>query len=838
MSYVGSTVGSIRIDSQLGAGGMGEVYLGFDTRLERRVAVKTIRPEKRLGFQAKTRFLREARLLSKIGHPSICQVYDLIETPGADFLVLEYVQGTTLRKLAMEELGFERKLRLSEKIAMALAAAHREKVVHRDLKADNVMVTPGDEVKVLDFGIARSLGDPAPPSAHPPQAVPLPSTDSDRTEELGWMFPGKTLFPVDEGDGGKLTQHGVVVGTIYAMSPEQAAGSEVTEATDLYSFGILLQELFTGEEAYEGDDEAEVVWKVMRAETRPIAGLDLDLTRLIQDLQSLDPRRRPTAEQAAERLRWILDKPQRLRRKRFRFAAVVTAFFVLTGVLAVVSWFAVETERARREAERRRKQAESLIGFMLGDLRQRLEAVNRLDVLDAVGDRALGYFDELPEADLTDEEMLRRVQAIHQIGEVRRAQGNLPAALEAFRKSQALARDLVRRDPSDQERQIRLLETYNWVGQALFDQGKMDETLAEWKTAQRLAQEQVDLHPNSSSLLQALATAHHNVGTVQDQLGDLEGALRSYQEVLKVLRRLAADNPGDLGLQAHMAATLAWVSNGLERQGDLAAALAPRRESLQIYERIAAREPGNPLLRQDVATAQGFLASLLAPLGDLETARDLFQSGLVTIEELSAQDPENTGLQRWHGTFHSSLGHLAILEGRPGEAIGPLRTARSVYEKLVAKDATSVDWRLQLGVTRGRLATALEGRDLAAARAEAKAALAILRPLLEEDPSDPTRGYVADAEVMLGRIEAALGNPGEARASWERALAVLEPCSKPITHWKLLSPRAQALLALGRRDEARTAVEQLQRAGVFAAGGALTPVPSPVTGRGAPPPHP
>lgn len=813
MSYIGSTVGAIRIDSQLGAGGMGEVYLGFDTRLERRVAVKTIRPEKRLGFQAKTRFLREARLLSKIGHPSICQVYDLIETLEADFLVLEYVQGTTLRKLAMEELSFERKLRLSEKIARALAAAHREKVVHRDLKADNVMVTPEDEVKVLDFGIARSLGDPAPPSAPPPQAVPLQAADPDRTEELGWTFPGKPLFPVDEADGAKLTRQGVVMGTLCAMSPEQAAGGEVTEATDLYSFGILLQELFTGEEAYEGDDEMEVVWKVMRAETRPISGLDLDLTRLIHDLQSLDPRRRPTAEQAAERLRWILDKPQRLRRKRFRFAAVVTSFLVLVAVLAVVSWLAVEAERARREAEHRRKQAESLIGFMLGDLRTRLEAVNRLDVLDAVGDRALGYFDELPEGELTDEELLRRVQAIHQIGEVRRAQGNLPAALEAFRKSQALARDLVRRDPSNQERQVHLLETYNWVGQALFDQGKMDETLSEWKEAQKLAREQVDLHPSSLPLRSALATAHHNLGTVQDQLGDLEGALRTYQEVLKVLRKLAADKPGDMGLQAHMAATLAWVSNGLERQGDLAAALAPRRESLQISERIAAREPGNPLLRQEVATAQGFLASLLAPLGDLETARGLFQSGLVTIEELAAQDPENTGLQRWRGTFHSSLGHLAITEGKPGEAIGPLRTARSIYAGLVAKDATSVDWRLQLGVTRSRLAAALEERDLAEARAEAKAALSILHPLLDEAPSDPTRGYVADAEVTLGRIEAAIGSSGEARAAWERALAVLEPCAQPITHWKLLSPRAQALLALGRMDEARPAVEQLRRMG-------------------------
>src|SRR3954468_8353614 len=162
---------------------MGEVYLGYDTRLERRVAVKTIRPEKRLSPRLKARFLREARLLSKLGHPSICQVYDLLETPGADFLILEYVQGTTLRRLAeLGELTFERRLRLSEKIATALAVAHREKIVHRDLKADNIMVTPEDGVKVLDFGIARSVSDPLLRLEPPPPLPDLSELDGDNVE--------------------------------------------------------------------------------------------------------------------------------------------------------------------------------------------------------------------------------------------------------------------------------------------------------------------------------------------------------------------------------------------------------------------------------------------------------------------------------------------------------------------------------------------------------------------------------------------------------------------------------------------------------------------------------
>ena len=326
MSLVGSTLGHIRIESRLGVGGMGEVYLGFDPRLQRRVAVKAIRPEHHPSADVKARFLREARLLSKIGHPGICQVYDLMETPGADVLVLEYVEGKTL-KAAAAELGYEEKLRLAEKIADALAAAHREKIVHRDLKADNIMVTPKGEVKVLDFGIARSVA------------------------EVSGVRPiAGTAGNAEARDDADLTRHGDLLGTARAMSPEQARGGRITEASDLYSFGILLQELFTGRAAYEAKNPVEVLSQVIRGETRPVAGLDPDLMALLRELQSLDPRRRPTAAQAAERLRWILDRPQRLRRRRLRALALAAAFTVLVVLLGVVSWQAVEADRKLRSA--------------------------------------------------------------------------------------------------------------------------------------------------------------------------------------------------------------------------------------------------------------------------------------------------------------------------------------------------------------------------------------------------------------------------------------------------------------------------------------------------------
>lgn len=818
MSYIGTTIGNIRIESRLGQGGMGEVFLGFDPRLERRVAVKTLRPEQRLSPQVKARLLREARLLSKLGHPSICQVHDLIETPEADFLVLEYVEGVTLRELASDgRLPFDEKLRLAEKIAVALAVAHREKIVHRDLKADNVMVTPDGEVKVLDFGIARSLAEP---DAPPPIRLPPPLPEPGGTAPL-WTAAfgeGATTMDLDVGhgrDGEGLTRQGMVVGTLHAMSPEQAMGGAVTEASDLYSFGILLQELFTGERAYEAQDEAALFWQVLRAETRPMTGLDPDLTRLIQDLESLDPRRRPTAAEAAERLRWVRDRPQRLRRRRLRLAATVGAFAVLLVVLAVVSWLAVEAERARREAEHRRRQAEGLIGFMLGDLRKRLEAVNRLDVLDAAGERALAYFDQVPEDQLTGDELALRVAAITQIGAVRRSQGDLPAALQTLRRATSLADALVARDPANLAWQVVRLKTEELLGQVLLEQGDVEAALQIWQKTLDLAREQRELHPGDPVLTNNLSIAHHNVGTLLEFKGDLDGALRHYRRSLDLQRTLDANGPEDPERLAQIAATLAFVSNTLERQGDLAGSLAERRRYLAIQERAAALAPGDPMRRHDVAVARGFVAGLLGVRGDPAAARDLFESGLSLMADLAAHDPENTELQRWLGAFYGALGTLELTAGRPDpdRALPFIETSCGIFERLVAKDATNSDWQLQLGLCQMRRAHVLAGRSPDRARVLAGTAEKTLRALLTRDVDEPTRGYIAMSLVLRGRIEAAHGSPEEARAAWNRALEILAPCRRPVTHWKVLSPQAHALLELGRLEEARPAVDRLERMG-------------------------
>src|SRR3954465_10993262 len=182
-------IGPYRLARRLGQGGMGEVFLAWDERLGRRVALKCIRREAPTA-EERERFRREASAAARLSHPAVVRIYDLVEDAAGDALVFEYIEGRTLRELLNEGLpSLDLATRLAREIAEGLAAAHASGLVHRDLKAENVMVTPDGHAKILDFGLAKSS--------------------------------------LDEPEDDSLTAHGAVLGTFHAMSPEQASGEPV-----------------------------------------------------------------------------------------------------------------------------------------------------------------------------------------------------------------------------------------------------------------------------------------------------------------------------------------------------------------------------------------------------------------------------------------------------------------------------------------------------------------------------------------------------------------------------------------------------------------------------------
>ena len=259
MSAAGDAVKHYRIEETLGKGGMGVVHRAVDTRLGRPVAVKFLPAEFTRDPERKRRFFQEARAAAAVSHPAIAQVYDVDEEDGAAFIVMELVPGKTVRKLIENrELDLLGALEIGAQVASGLAAAHDAGIVHRDIKAENVMVTPDGHAKVLDFGLAKLLEPPGAPR------------DSPSPEDISHL---ETLA---------RTQAGVVLGTLRYMSPEQARGLAVDHRSDIFSLGIVLYEMVTGQPPFLGSSPVDTLHAIAFEETRPVTALKSNLPPSLQ----------------------------------------------------------------------------------------------------------------------------------------------------------------------------------------------------------------------------------------------------------------------------------------------------------------------------------------------------------------------------------------------------------------------------------------------------------------------------------------------------------------------------------------------------------------------------
>jgi eukaryotic-like serine/threonine-protein kinase len=236
---IGKTLGHYEITSQLGKGGMGEVYQAKDLKLGRDVAIKVLPEEFAKDTNRVARFQREATLLASLNHPNIAAIHGLEESGGTDFLVLELVGGETLAdQLKRGPIRVEESLKLALQIAEALEAAHEKGIIHRDLKPGNIKVTPEGKVKVLDFGLAKAFAG----------------------EQGDLNLSNSPTLSV------AATKQGVILGTAAYMSPEQARGKPVDKRADIWAFGCVLFEMLTGKQAFQGEDLTEILATVVKTE--------------------------------------------------------------------------------------------------------------------------------------------------------------------------------------------------------------------------------------------------------------------------------------------------------------------------------------------------------------------------------------------------------------------------------------------------------------------------------------------------------------------------------------------------------------------------------------------
>jgi eukaryotic-like serine/threonine-protein kinase len=328
---IGQTLLRYRFNRILGQGGMGDVFLAEDTNLKRNVAIKVL-PDTFFDDAEKTaRFEREAKLLASLNHPNIAAIYGIEQLERKRFIVMEYVEGETLaQKLSSGPLSLKESLDLCRQIAEGLEAAHEKGIIHRDLKPANVIITEGDKVKVLDFGLAKAHSNET-------EAIERSQTPSFRALR---------------------TQPGIVLGTPAYMSPEQARGKHVDKRADIWAFGVVLYEMLTGRQPFAGETVTDTLaavltkepdWKNVPARAEPL------LHRCLEK----DPKRR--LRDIGEAMVWIEKTPESIPVKSSRLAWSVSAVFILAFLF--LSFVYLREKKRIPAAEAMQLQITSTVGF-------------------------------------------------------------------------------------------------------------------------------------------------------------------------------------------------------------------------------------------------------------------------------------------------------------------------------------------------------------------------------------------------------------------------------------------------------------------------------------------
>ncbi|MGB8656984.1 MAG: protein kinase [Candidatus Zixiibacteriota bacterium] len=276
---IGKTISHYKIFEKLGEGGRGVVYKAQDIQLQRLVALKFLPPHIADSPEEKARFIHEAQSASALNHPNVTTIYGIEESPQGLFIVMEYCEGKTLKQIIEKDtLSIKKVLDVGIQICEGLTAVHKKEIVHRDIKSDNIMVTKEGQVKIMDFGLAKLKG------------------------------------------ATKLTQTGSTLGTAAYMSPEQAQGEEVDQRSDIFSFGVVLYELLTGQLPFKGEHHAAIVYSIINEEPQPVARFNNQVSAKLEDIVF-----KALAKEKEERYQHIDELLADLRRERKGLEYVKTA---------------------------------------------------------------------------------------------------------------------------------------------------------------------------------------------------------------------------------------------------------------------------------------------------------------------------------------------------------------------------------------------------------------------------------------------------------------------------------------------------------------------------------
>jgi len=483
-------------------------------------------------------------------------------------------------------------------------------------------------------------------------------------------------------------------------------------------------------------------------------------------------------------------------RKHRRLALLAAAS--LAG-MAVTSTLAVTAMKARDAAREQRREAEVLIEFMVGDLRDRLEPIGKLDVLDGVGSRVLDYYSKQDTSELSDDALVQRSRALNLMAEVAYNRGNLHQAEGLYRQAVAGTAEAVRRSPDDAKRLFDHAQNVFYVGEVARFAGRPDEAERAYREYQRIAGRMVGIEPDNLKYRMEVLYANEDVGiSVYDQHRFLE-ARALFDGAAGPMEKLSSVYPGDKTYKKEFATAMAWVADAHRGLGDLDGAIAARQRQVATLDQLMASGSGTDIQARLVPAHEG-LGVVLGERGQVDKAIQELQTAVAVADSLMTVEPGNADWKLLGARARLDLAALLLSLGRKDDAARHAATACRLSAELPLAFAISFRTRLQTSCAMTRARLALSGNRLPEAAREAEGALASAKTEHSEDPV-ADRFRIAQMYRLLGDVHERSGDLQGAATAWKAGLAVIPSAAseRPLE----MNEHAQLLRRSGRSADAQ-----------------------------------
>jgi serine/threonine protein kinase len=734
--------------AEVARGGMGRIITAQDQVLRRSVAIKELlHPSPALV----NRFHREALITAGLQHPGIVPIYQAGKWPdGTPFFAMKWVSGRPLDRMIADAKGFEQRLALLPRVvaaAEAIAYAHSQRIIHRDLKPANILIGEFGETVVIDWGLAKHVDD------HTPAL----------TDEVS-MAPQSPL----------LTMAGSVMGTPAYMAPEQARGEVVGLPADVFALGAMLYHLLAGRSAYDAVTAEALIAAASTGDIIPLRDREKrippELITIVERAMALTPADRYASAQefSNELQRFVTGQlvdahrytaAQRMTRfMRRHSAAIAVSTLALLG-FAIGGGYAVssivtakdQAQRERTTATARKQAAESLVDFMVQDLKKRLVPVGRIDLLAGLGDHVQRYYATIAElrGGLAPDDVDRMAQALGLSALAEVQAGRLDEALAIWRQAkirleQSLAAgsnsnasiprrrflaladleiatletqrnggadtlailqqtvaalvDIDRSQPEQRETRLLLADALDRLGDAFGNRGDIEAAYKQYNQSQQTRQQVVAFARQSGDreATFALSKSHLNVATVLTARGDIDAALvefRACQRLRESLLEADPDNVEWLWGEVEISTRLA---DAKRESGKLSMALAAYTDTLPIIDGLLRRDPTNVNWRRQRSAMLASMASIDFEIGAFKDALRQIDAAIANHQELVSRDAQQIAWQTDVVEYQNQAGEYLLAMGQNQEALQRYQRAMSIVISIAdhGAGAAAMQWPL------------------------------------------------------------------------------------------------------------------------------------------------